>query len=163
MKLRIREAEHTDIPAVVGLLAEMDGEAPMPLSRAERILREMARYPDYRCYLAFDGSHPIATFSLLIFDALVHGGAREALLDGVVVTVPRRGQGIGKLMIAESMRIAAAAGCYKLALSSNVKRAAAHRFYEALGFCQHGISFAIDPSARPATALNADAVTTIAK
>jgi GNAT superfamily N-acetyltransferase len=33
------------------------------------------------------------------------------------------------------------AGCYKLALSSNLKREAAHRFYEGLGFEKHGYSF----------------------
>ena len=34
-------------------------------------------------------------------------------------------------------------GCYKLALSSNARRADAHRFYEALGFERHGLSFAV--------------------
>lgn len=144
MKLLVREAKRGDIPVVANLLAEMDpGELPMSVSRAERIFREMARYPDYRCYLAFERDTPVATFTLLIFDALVHGGTREALLDGVVVTARRRGQGLGRLMIQEAMRLAAAAGCYKLALSSNIKRADAHRFYESLGFQQHGISFAI--------------------
>ena len=147
MKLLVREAKRGDVPAVVNLLAEMDagdaGETPMPVPRAERIFREMARYPDYRCYLAFDGDTPVATFTLLIFDALVHGGAREALLDGVVVTARRRGQGLGRKMIQEAMQLATAAGCYKLALSSNIKRADAHRFYASLGFQRHGISFAI--------------------
>jgi GNAT superfamily N-acetyltransferase len=143
MKLTVRVAARGDIPAVARLLAEMDNEPPMPLARAERLFREMARYPDYRCYLAYEGDEPVATFTLLIFDALVHGGSREALLDGVVVTAARRGQGIGRAMIQEAMRLAANAGCYKLALSSNIKRKDAHRFYESLGFQQHGISFAI--------------------
>ena len=145
MKLTVREAVLSDIPAVVRLLAEMDHEAPMPLTRAERIFRDMARYPDYCCYLAWDGTEPVATFTLLIFDALVHRGSREALLDGVVVTASRRGEGIGRAMIREAMCLAANSGCYKLALSSNLKRKDAHRFYESLGFQQHGISFAIVP------------------
>jgi len=144
MKLLVREAKRGDLSAVANLLAEMDaGETPMPASRAERIFGEMARYPDYRCYLAFDGDIPVATFTLLIFDALVHGGAREALLDGVVVTARRRGQGLGRAMLQEAMQLASAAGCYKLTLSSNIKRADAHGFYVSLGFQQHGISFAI--------------------
>jgi GNAT superfamily N-acetyltransferase len=40
---------------------------------------------------------------------------------------------------------AKAAGCYKLALSSNRARHAAHAFYESLGFDQHGLSFVIEP------------------
>ena len=38
-----------------------------------------------------------------------------------------------------------AAGCYKMALSSNLKREAAHRFYDSLGFGRHGYSFLIEP------------------
>jgi GNAT superfamily N-acetyltransferase len=155
MKLTVKEAVRGDIPAVVRLLAEMDNEAPMPRTRAERIFRDMSHYPDYRCYVARDGDQPVATFTLLIFEALVHGGSREALLDGVVVTASRRGQGIGRVMIKEAMRLAAAAGCYKLALSSNIKRKDAHRFYESLGFTQHGISFAV---ASPDSTLAVDGV-----
>ncbi len=84
----------------------------------------------------------------MVFDALVHGGAREALVDGVVVAPVRRGQGYGRLMLKEAMRIARESGCYKLALSSNQKRVASHRFYESLGFARHGVSFAIDSAQR---------------
>jgi len=59
--------------------------AGLDRSETERMMREMARYPDYRCYLVYDADALVATFSLLIFDTLVHGGTREALLDGVVV------------------------------------------------------------------------------
>ena len=39
------------------------------------------------------------------------------------------------------MKTAAARGCYKLTLSSNIARANAHEFYRSLGFEQHGLSF----------------------
>jgi GNAT superfamily N-acetyltransferase len=35
-------------------------------------------------------------------------------------------------------------GCYKLALSANMKRDRAHAFYEALGFRRHGYSFLVE-------------------
>ena len=38
-----------------------------------------------------------------------------------------------------------AAGCYKMALSSNLKREGAHAFYDSLGFERHGYSFVIRP------------------
>ena len=155
MKPLVREAGMADLPAVTRLLAWMDSSAgdaqavpQMSITRAERIFCEMARYPNYRCYLLMNGDEPVGTFTLLIFDALVHGGAREALIDGVVVAPVRRGQGYGRLMLKEAMRIARESGCYKLALSSNQKRVDAHRFYESLGFERHGVSFAIDPAQR---------------
>ena len=155
MKPLVREAGMADLPAVTRLLAWMDSSAgdaqavpQMSITRAERIFCEMARYPNYRCYLLMNGDEPVGTFTLLIFDALVHGGAREALIDGVVVAPVRRGQGYGRLMLKEAMRMARESGCYKLALSSNRKRVDAHRFYESLGFERHGVSFAIDLAQR---------------
>ncbi len=35
-------------------------------------------------------------------------------------------------------------GCYKVALSSNLKREKAHAFYEKLGFKKHGYSFLVE-------------------
>ena len=62
----------------------------------------------------------------------------------MVVAPEWRGQGIGAAMMREAQRLAAQAGCYKLALSSNLKRDDAHRFYRSLGFRQHGVSFWVD-------------------
>jgi len=42
------------------------------------------------------------------------------------------------------MQIAKEKGCYKLTLSSNLRREAAHAFYESLGFTKHGYSFLIE-------------------
>jgi GNAT superfamily N-acetyltransferase len=35
-------------------------------------------------------------------------------------------------------------GCYKMSLSSNLRREKAHQFYESLGFKKHGFSFLMD-------------------
>ena len=48
-------------------------------------------------------------------------------------------------MMAHAREQCRAAGCYKLALSSNLCREAAHLFYESLGFERHGYSFVIRP------------------
>ena len=117
----------------------------------------MSRYRDYTCYLALEGGRPVGTFTLLVFPTLVHEGAFEALVDAVVIAPSARGRGLGGAMMAEAMRLAAAAGCYKLMLSSNVKREDAHRFYRSLGFRQHGLSFYVDiaPLGDPYAALSA--------
>ena len=51
-----------------------------------------------------------------------------------VAIVTGASQGIGRAMMAHALEECRKAGCYKLALSSNVQRANAHRFYESLGF-----------------------------
>jgi len=56
---------------------------------------------------------------------------------------PRR-RGIGRALMDQAIGIARQAGCYKLFLGSNVKRADAHEFYRALGFHVHGPVFRMD-------------------
>jgi len=44
-------------------------------------------------------------------------------------------------MMRHALRLCDEKGCYKVALSSNLKRERAHAFYESLGFAKHGYSF----------------------
>lgn len=91
-----------------------------------------------------ESSRSIAgTYSIAIVPT--HGArcAPLALVDDVIVGSTFRGRGIGRLMMQHAMDIARRAGCYKLMLSSNLRRTDAHAFYEALGFEQHGYSYVV--------------------
>jgi len=144
--IEIRRTNADDAEALEALMAEMDDDAaPAELSHGARmrtVLAAMAHYPQFHVYLALEQGVPVASFSLLIFSSPAHQGAHQALLDAVVVTRARRGAGIGEAMIQHALAIATEAGCYKMMLSSNLKRMDAHRFYERMGFSQHGISLA---------------------
>lgn len=142
----VREAIPDDAETLAALMAEMDDEPERRMDAAQmrKVMADMAAYPDFRAYLALDSKGAaVGTFSLMIFSSPSHHGARQVMLDAVVVTRSRRGQGVGEAMLRHAMNIAADAGCYKMSLSSNLKRVDAHRFYEGLGFRQHGISFSI--------------------
>ncbi|CAN5119045.1 hypothetical protein BH11PSE11_BH11PSE11_23750 [soil metagenome] len=152
--ITVRPALSEDALALAMLLSEMDEAeigkqgAPRDHSRDASLTREilgsMGNYPDFRAYLALDAAGvPVGTFSLFLFKSLAHRGAQQALLDAVVVTRSLRGSGIGRAMLERAVQIASAAGCYKLSLSSNLKRVDAHRFYARLGFVQHGISLSL--------------------
>jgi GNAT superfamily N-acetyltransferase len=71
-------------------------------------------------------------------------GAPSALVEDVVVPSDWRRKGVGKAMMTYAMALCREARCYKLALSSNVIREPAHRFYESLGFTCHGFSFVVE-------------------
>jgi GNAT superfamily N-acetyltransferase len=60
-----------------------------------------------------------------------------------VVDTEARGLGIGQALMGKALDRARAWGCYKVALSSNQSREAAHAFYASLGFKPHGISLAL--------------------
>ncbi|MBA4255981.1 MAG: GNAT family N-acetyltransferase [Polaromonas sp.] len=147
--LVIRQATEADLPEILRLYAQpgLDDGETLPLEQARGILAEFANYPSYRLFVACEGSEVVGSYALLVMHNLAHCGTPSAIAEDVVVTQHRRSQGIGSQLMAHAVAEAARAGCYKLALSSNSKRHAAHAFYEGLGFERHGLSFAIQPLA----------------
>ncbi len=121
----------------------MDDGQTLPLAEAERVFDRMARYPDYRMYVAIRDDRIVGAFALLIMDNLGHQGTPSGVIEDVVVDPQCQGQGIGKAMVQHALRLCGEKGCYKLALSSNLKRERAHAFYESLGFERHGYSLSV--------------------
>ncbi|AFY46639.1 acetyltransferase [Nostoc sp. PCC 7524] len=142
MSFEIRIASCDDLPLLIHLYAEMDGELPLSSDRAAEIFAQMMQVPNYDIYLAYLNQEPIGTFSLLYVPTMMHRGYHKfAVLDAVTVSPKFRGQGIGNQMMKAAIQMSADAGCYKVTLSSNLKRDRAHQFYQSLGFEQHGWSF----------------------
>jgi GNAT superfamily N-acetyltransferase len=143
--LAIREATRADLPAVLALYAQPgfdDGDV-LSVPEAEAMLDRLKAYPDYALYVAQEAGAIVGTFALLVMDNLGHRGAPSAIVEDVVVALDRQGRGLGTRMMEAAIGMARARGCYKLALSSNMKRTAAHAFYEGLGFERHGYSFRV--------------------
>ncbi|WP_236012615.1 GNAT family N-acetyltransferase [Methylobacterium ajmalii] len=141
----VRRAQRPDLPAVLGLYAELNAGRVATLDQADALLARLDAYPDYGLYVAGVGGRIVGTFCLVILDNIAHWGMPSALVESVVVSSSERGNGLGRRMMQEAGRLAAEKGCYKLALSSNVDAKPAHRFYESLGFERYGYSFRLDP------------------
>jgi len=80
---------------------------------------------------------------------LGHLGAPSAIVEDVAVAPALQGNGIGKAMMQFALELCRGKGCYKLMLSSNLKREQAHAFYDSLGFERHGFSFRVDVPRSP--------------
>lgn len=144
--IRIREASAADIPAMLQLYAQPgydDGEN-LPLAEAQNLFQKAATYPFYKFFVAVDGCRVVGTYAILVMDNIGHCGTPSALVESVVVDPAVQGRGIGLSMMDHAMTIAQEKGCYKLALSSSVKRDRAHAFYEKLGYRRYGYSFGVD-------------------
>src|SRR5215471_15344619 len=143
----VREALLSDLPAVLDLYAqpELDGDGVISLEEASRVYERMARYPDFRLYVAELDGRVVGTFMLIVMDNLAHGGAPSGLVESVVVAADTQGRGIGTAMMQHARAHCRSRGCYKMALSSNLKRERAHAFYDGLGFERHGFSFRVNP------------------
>jgi GNAT superfamily N-acetyltransferase len=72
--------------------------------------------------------------------------ASRSFVVQVRVTAAMRGQGLGAALMADAEARARAAGCSLIQLTSNRSRAAAHRFYERLGFTPSHIGYKRDLS-----------------
>lgn len=145
MIIKIRKASVNDLPYVLKIYEDsgLDGVS-ISLEEATRIFNQMNQYPDYHVFVAISEEEIIGTFALLIMENMAHRGTPSAIVEDVGVLTRFQGLGVGKKMMEFAMTYAKEKGCYKLNLSSNMKRKKAHRFYESLGFKKHGFSFMIE-------------------
>lgn len=145
MNLQIRTATEADLSSILALYVEVEDDGRvLSIEEARSIFARMQSYPDYKVYVAMLGGSIVGTFALLIMDNLAHMGAPSGVVEDVVVRADSRGKGVGEQMMQFAMHRCRERGCYKLALSSNLKREAAHRFYDGLGFQRHGYSFVVE-------------------
>jgi len=148
MNETVRAASKSDLSGILDVYrqAGMSPAGTLPVQAAEAIFARMETYPEYRVYVAERDGRIVATFALLIMDNLANMGKPSAIVEDVAVRPDCQRQGLGKAMMDFAMDTCRQKGCYKLVLSSNRRRVDAHRFYELLGFKQHGFSFLVDPS-----------------
>jgi GNAT superfamily N-acetyltransferase len=141
--LEIRDAIEADLPGILRVLAEsgIDGGESFTLDEARAHWERIRVWPNFRLLAALKDGEIVGTYSLLIMDKLGKRGTPAGVVEDVAVSPGCQGQGIGRAMMAHALEECRKAGCYKLALSSNVKRKAAHQFYESLGFERHGYSY----------------------
>lgn len=139
--MHIRPATDADLPRLVELLfqlsqlGELPENRPHPPGAAElEGLQRLMSDPGYACYVLQDGGHVEGTLTLYILPNISHGGRPFAIVESVVVDERAQGSGYGRLLMERAEVLARSAGCYKIALTSNRKRADAHRFYSRLGY-----------------------------
>lgn len=143
--IEIRDARDQDLAGVLRVLAEsgIDGGHSFTPEEAREHLRRIRQWPNFRLLAVLADGEIAGTYSLVIMDKLGKRGTPAGVVEDVAVLPGMQGHGIGRAVMEHAIGECRKAGCYKLALSSNVKRGPAHRFYESLGFERHGYSFAV--------------------
>jgi GNAT superfamily N-acetyltransferase len=133
----IRVARPADIPRLAALLAagslrgrEDPGDLPAYLSALE----EINATPGAAVLVAEAGHQVVGMCQLIMFRHLQERGGRCAEIESVHVDERYRSSGIGGALLEAAVQRAAEAGCYRVQLTSNRAREAAHRFYERHGF-----------------------------
>lgn len=141
----IRSAEPADLPRLVELLqlgALVDGrEDPDDVADYASALAEIRTTPGCDLLVAETDGLVVGVCQLIVFRHLQHRGGRCAEIESVHVHPEFRSRGIGSRLVAAAVRSARAAGCYRVQLTSNGRRADAHRFYVREGFEQSHLGF----------------------
>ncbi len=142
MEVKIRQATLDDVKDILQIYAEsLDNGKVLSVEKAQRVFLKQQQYPDYKVFVAEYEQQLVGTFALLIMENMAHQGTPSAVVEDVGVIPAVQGKGIGKVMMEYALNYAKEKGCYKMSLSSNLRRDKAHQFYESLGFQKHGFSF----------------------
>ncbi len=142
MEVKIRQATLDDVKDILQIYAEsLDNGKVLSVEKAQIVFLKQQQYPDYKVFVAEYEQQLVGTFALLIMENMAHQGTPSAVVEDVGVIPAMQGKGIGKVMMEYALNYAKEKGCYKMSLSSNLRRDKAHQFYESLGFQKHGFSF----------------------
>ena len=140
MKLEFRQATREDLPEIVRMLADdflgatrERYETPLPESYI-KAFEEIAADKNNELIVAETDGEIVGTLQITFTPSISFQGGRRATVESVRVDEKYRGRGIGKDLMLWAIERAKREGCHILQLTTNSDRAAAHRFYENLGF-----------------------------
>ncbi len=94
----------------------------------------MLAQPGLVVLLAEQDGRAVGTCMLMVVPNLTAGARPWAVIENVVTDAAHRCQGIGQAVLAEAVRRAWAAGCYKAMLATGSRQDSTMRFYERAGF-----------------------------
>ena len=138
--LAFRRAVAHDLPAIVALLADdpigSGREAPGPVldPRYAAAFAAIERDPNQLVAVAEREGEVIGVLQLSFIPGLTRRGLWRGQIEGVRVAAGERGVGIGRAMLEWAIQECRRRGCGLVQLTSDKRRAEAHRFYAALGF-----------------------------
>jgi GNAT superfamily N-acetyltransferase len=127
----VRDATREDAPALAPLLGELGYpvDAAALRTRVERMLTR----DDQRILIAESATTALGLLALHVFPVLAYD--RDlAMIMALVVTERARGLGVGRALVDRADAIGKSLGASRLMVTTHVRRAGAHAFYERLGF-----------------------------
>jgi GNAT superfamily N-acetyltransferase len=138
--LTFRRATRADLERIVAMLAddaigatreEVGGSLPRAYEDA---FAAIDADPGQLLIVAESGGTVVGTLQLTFIPYLTHRGSKRALIEAVRVDSSQRGGGVGRVMLTWAIEEARRRGCRMVQLTTDKRRADAHRFYASLGF-----------------------------
>ena len=127
----IRRARASDASALAALTGQLGYDVtPKQIAIA---LKQIAKIKLNELFVAQDSGGNLAGW-IQLFDEIGIAGGHRAEVAGLVVDASCRGAGVGRQLMEFAERWAKKRGCRSVYLRTNVTRAAAHIFYERIGY-----------------------------
>ena len=141
----LRRATVADVRAVVGLIADdqlaASREDPGDLTAYLRAFGVIDADPAQLLVVLEDDGVVVGTLQVSFIPGLSRGGALRAQVEAVRVADSHRGRRLGEQMVRWAVAEAGRRGCALVQLTTDTRRADAHRFYERLGFTASHVGF----------------------
>ena len=144
--LTARRAQRADLPRLLELLADDElgknregvGSDDPAYSRAFDVID---RDPNQQLLVAELDGRVVGMLQITYIPGLSRRGAWCANIEAVRIDSRVRGRGIGAWLMARALEHARKRGCRLVQLTSDRRRAEAHRFYARLGFVDSHIGY----------------------
>jgi GNAT superfamily N-acetyltransferase len=139
--LTFRPATRSDLPAILELLADDDISRARDGAVSEAVdtaigaaFEAIEADPRNELIVVSEHGSVVGTFQLTFTPSLSRGGSERMTIEAVRVRSDLRGRGVGRRMMRWALDRGRERGCRLAQLTTDKKRADAHRFYESLGF-----------------------------
>jgi GNAT superfamily N-acetyltransferase len=130
-----REAGPDDFDDILRLYRQLQPEDPVLHDGSDAAaFTQILRSPGLHLFVLEADGAVVATTYLNIIPNLTRSASPYAVIENVVVEETLRGTGLGKQIMAGTLRAAWDAGCYKAMLQTGSRTPATHRFYRSCGF-----------------------------
>lgn len=137
----VRGARREDAAALARLSTQL-GYPAMPDDMPARLER-LAGDANARVLVADSGGETIGVATVHVRHTINHA-APLAQLTLLVVDETRRSRGVGRALVEAAERWAHERGCHRIVVTTALQRAAAHAFYEGVGYRHTGRRYAKD-------------------
>ncbi|MEI6451697.1 MAG: GNAT family N-acetyltransferase [Actinomycetes bacterium] len=134
----IRQAGPGDEPAVVELVQELAVTFDHPTTIDEHYVRHFLASPVSDVLLAFDEDAAVGLLSYALVPGLFHAAA-SGLIQSLVVTEGRRGEGIGRKLLRTAVRLLEEAGCAEISVGAGADNEAVQKLYFEVGLTEAAV------------------------
>jgi GNAT superfamily N-acetyltransferase len=145
--IRIRRVRKSDLPRLQELYDQLhlNNYLSLRVTRKQQAatFERLARDRNHTILVAEVSGTIAGTCHVIVVPHLGHALKPFAIVENVVVDAQVRSSGIGQHLMAAAGDLARRRGCYKLALTSNIARGRAHRFYERLGWTRTHLGYSL--------------------